>query len=327
MKKFIAKLLLFILLVLGIVGIINVAYMQMDVSDKDDTKKFATIPAHIQICNFGSSHGIYDFNYVDFDDKYECFNFGLPSQRLSYDFRLLKNYQNHIGKGTIVFIPISYFSLFGKDEIESKEFLAKNKRYYRILPKELIKEYDIVLDVGMNYFLSLLVNPNDVIKAFIGQSSNFHEERWKKKSMEVNVAEDAKNACARHLKLDKFDENGNRLVNQEEIEALRGMIGICHERGAIPILVTVPFLEEYLMEIRKDATFYSDFYSLVNKISKETGTEYYDYAFDKRFTTHYDWFINSDHLNREGAKNFTNILLHEIVFKQEKYKDEVGNCS
>ncbi|MBQ8698953.1 MAG: hypothetical protein IJ812_03395 [Schwartzia sp.] len=314
MKKFISKLVLFVLLVSAVVGVINVAYMKMDISDKDDAKKFASIPEHIQICNFGASHGLYGFNYADFEDKYSCFNFGLSSQTLSYDFRLLKHYQEHIGKGTIVFIPVSYFSLFGKSEVEGKDFFAKNKRYYRILPREAIKEYDIWMDLGMNYVPALLVNPMDVVKTLVGKSSNSHDWTWRKKATEVDVVKDAEKACIRHLVTDKFDDQGNRIMNKEEIEALYNVIGICRERGAIPVLITVPYLEEYLSEVQSDETFFDDFHATMDEIVRNTGVEYYDFAFDARFIHNYDWFMNSDHLNKEGARAFVDILMDEVVF-------------
>ncbi len=307
------------LLVSAVVGLINVAYIKMDVSDNDDTNKFATMPAHIQICNFGSSHGLYGFNYEDFDDRYECFNFGLASQYLSYDYRLLKYYQRHIRKGTIVFLPVSYFSLFGKSEEEGKEFLAKNKRYYKVLSKEFIKEYDVFLDFGVNVCPSLLANPIDVIKTLIGKSSNSREKTWKQNATEVNLKKDAEKACKRHLSTDKLDDTGHRILNQEELTALCDMIKLCREKGAIPILITTPLLDAYLKEVEKDQTFFAEFYSLMNEIAEETGTEYYDYAFDARFVKRYDWFMNSDHLNKEGARQFVDILIKEIVYSKGYY--------
>lgn len=40
---------------------------------------------------------------------------------------------------------------------------------------------------------------------------------------------------------------------------------------------------------------------------------FYDYAFDERFSNSYNLFFNSDHLNKEGARLFTNILMDETV--------------
>ncbi len=168
----------------AIVGIINFAYIKMDVRDKDETGKFTSMPEHIQICNFGSSHGLYSFNYNEYNDKFETFNFGLLSQTLSYDELLMTYYQEHIGKGTIVFLPVSYFSFFGKREIDLSTFKTRNNRYYAILPKEFIKEYDYVTDILIRYLPSLAEKPKEVAKVLMGKSSNRLETIWKKTALD-----------------------------------------------------------------------------------------------------------------------------------------------
>lgn len=315
MKKFLVKLTIFVLIVVSIVHLISIAYINMDVSDNYDTEKFASMPVYIQICNFGSSHGRYGFNYEDVDSKYECFNFGLTSQWLSYDYRLMTYYQDHIQKGTIVFIPISFFSFFGKKETEALEFLVKNKRYYTILPKELIKVYDFSTDIIVNYLPVLTVSPMVVVTTLAGGGSrSVHEAIWHNKASDIDISQDAKAACERHITKEFVD--GHRTVNQEEITALYGMIDLCRSKGAIPILITTPFLAEYISEVKTDVDFYDDFYAVLQEVIERTGVDYFDYSFDERFIGHYDWFMNSDHLNKEGAKIFVDILMEEIVFEK-----------
>lgn len=77
----------------------------------------------------------------------------------------------------------------------------------------------------------------------------------------------------------------------------------------------MPFLHEYTEAVDKCAEdFYDHFYSIIGQIVWDTGVEYYDYAFDERFVNEYSWFWDADHLNSEGARNFTNILMDEIVY-------------
>lgn len=45
---------------------------------------------------------------------------------------------------------------------------------------------------------------------------------------------------------------------------------------------------------------------------------YCDYAFDERFMNNYKWFMNADHLNKEGARQFVNILMDEVVHYGEE---------
>ena len=60
--------------------------------------------------------------------------------------------------------------------------------------------------------------------------------------------------------------------------------------------------------------FLEEFNRLVNKIAKKKNVPYYDYAFDNRFDDKYSLFMNADHLNKEGALKFVEILLQEIHY-------------
>lgn len=311
MRLFLKKVAAFFLVIFIVTLGVNFVYMRLDKSDSGSVNKFDSIPSDIKVCNFGSSHGLYGFNYEDVEGV-ECFNFGLSAQYLSYDKRLFEEYKDNIDDGAIVFLPVSYFSLFGKNELTEDVFEEKNRRYYRILPPELIKEYDWETNIYMNYLPSLTAETK-LFRVLLGRPIDDGSDIWLKTAWEIDVAEDARGAYERHIVTDKFDENGNRIVNEEEVEALVYLIEACKEKGVTPILITTPFLKEYTDAISdNDEEFYSDFYGLVNEIVEQTGVDYYDYAFDERFVENYDWFMNSDHLNKEGARQFVNILMNEV---------------
>lgn len=324
MKKFIAKVLIFVFVIAAITGCVNFVYMKRDNSDPQDVEKFQNMPSSIMVCNFGSSHGLYGFNYEDVDDM-ECFNFGLTSQTLSYDKRIFDYYKDNISEGAVVFIPVSYFSLYGNDEKTNDDFLDKNQRYYQILPADLIKDYELKTDIYVSLpSLSAGVN---LIKTLLLGSNNTNEENWWSKSaIDMDVKRDAELACERHLFKNKMDENGGRILNQEEIDALKYLISACYEKGCTPILVTTPFMREYTDEIKKaDPNFLEGFYSQIDVIVEDTGVLYYDYGFDERFVENYNWFMNSDHLNEEGAREFVNILMDEVVHYGKS--DSLIQCS
>ena len=52
---------------------------------------------------------------------------------------------------------------------------------------------------------------------------------------------------------------------------------------------------------------------MIAKIQEDTGVEYYDYSCDERFADNYSMFMNSDHLNKYGAREFTKIVMEEVV--------------
>ena len=310
MVKLIKKILFFILVISIVTITINSLYIRQHKTAMD---KFSFIPDTIQICNFGSSHGYYGFNYEDLKNYFDCFNFGLESQSLSYDYRLFQYYSDHIDEGAVIFIPVSYFSLFGTEESSRNEFLAKNKRYYSILPASLIKEYDYKTAIYVRYLPSLASGTDDAIKTLLGQSNN---EDWQRATTDIEASESAEKRFYDHIGKQAFyNANGDRIENQEEIDALYALVKGCQEKGAVPILITTPFLHEYTDEVKENSPdFYDHFYSVIDQVVRDTGVEYYYYAFDERFVNNYSWFINIDHLNKEGARNFVDILMQEIVY-------------
>lgn len=291
-----------------IVGI-NAGYK---VLEKDETTKFKNIPNNIQICNFGSSHGLYGYCYDNISEDYVCFNFGLASQSLSYDYRILVNYQDRLREGAMVFITVSYFSLFGKGEIYENDFESKNQRYYKFLPASLIKEYSPLTDFYIARF-PVLSAYEDIIKVFLGQSRDTTDSYWQQSTDMDNLDSYTQGAYGRHIINDKLNEKGERIYNQEEISALYDMINLCESCGFIPVLITPPYLSEYTGAVQNGSPdFYDDFYSVINKIVEDTGVQYHDYSMDSRFNIDYSLFINSDHLNKDGARKFVSILMEEI---------------
>ena len=315
MRKFIKLLSVYVCILALIVLFVNCWYIALDHRDPNNTNKFNNVPDHIQICNFGSSHGLYGVNYEGYEDTYTCFNFALNSQTLSYDARILEYYQEHLQEGTIVFVTISYNSFFGIPETEYADFETKNMRYYSFLPANLIKNYSIKTNI-LSKFPSLYAYetlPLALIGHYLDADTSL--SGWEAVADEYHLPDNTTHAIKNHLITGKLDENGERIINQEEIDALYDILEICEAKGAVPILVTPPFSLVYnnLIDIRvKD--FAADFEAVINSIVSDTGVTYYNYAKDIRFNKDFTYFRDTDHLNKMGAKLFTNILMEEIVY-------------
>lgn len=314
MKKFVKKVIILLLIITAVAVPANALYVKGLGPDPDNTDKFAAVPEKIQICNFGSSHGLCGFNYADLSEEYSCFNFALLSQYLSYDYRIFQNYKDSISEGAIVFIPVSYFSLLGKDEVEVSDFKSKNKRYYSFLPAFLIKEYDTETAVLSRIMPFMTVDPGTLLKGVQGKiRQDYNEVEWQRTATDMDVAENARAAYMRHVGY-QYNNGGSLDINQNEIKALYDLIEGCKEIGAVPVLVTVPYTREYTDEVKKADGFYEWFYSFMDQVTRDTGARFYDYAFDERFADRHEWFMNADHLNEVGARNFTDILMEENVF-------------
>ena len=317
MRKFLIRIAVYVSVIAAISLALNMWYLLLD-----PDYNAMNVPDNIQICNFGSSHGC-AFNYKDFKDKYVCSNFSMTSQSLFYDYSILQHYQDKLQPGAAVFILTSYFSFFGVPEAEQKSFHAKNKRYYKFLPGELIMQYDRTIDLyikdlpclspsGLTVFIKHLFNLDKTAK-LIQADFNTHDDSLIKTADPNEAVIEAAKAYDRHI-AGQRDETGRRLRRQESFEAIYGMIDLCRKLGAKPVLVTAPYLREYTDIVRKnDPEFFGDFYAVIDEIKNKTGIEYYDYAFDERFCRNYRLFSNADHMNREGARIFTNTLLHEVL--------------
>lgn len=320
MKKILIIITSYILILCTITFVINKIYIFEDNKNncgtmqdiKNDRAVIKDVPVDISICNLGSSHGFYGFDYDELEEKQVCFNFALPSQRLSYDYRILENYQEHLSKGATVFIVVSYFSLFGQSETEEEQFEAKNRRYYKFLSNSFIKEYDPRINFYIKYVPAIL--ESDMVRmARILIGSNIGGDIWNASTDKRSVEQHVHSRYMSHIK-ERLDREGNRLYNQEEITALYDIIDFCQTQNITPILITTPYLAEYYLEIEEnDETFFNDFYCILNQVIDDTGVQYYDYSRDTRFNNDYSLFINTDHLNRSGAKKFTSVLQKEVL--------------
>lgn len=305
MKSFLKTVLLYVGVLTILTALINYVYITRCEST---TKKYKDVPYEIQICNFGSSHGLNGFNYID-QKEHICFNFALASQYPSYDYRILKYYSNHLNnEGGIVFLPISYFSLFGPRQEMTADFESKNRRYYDFLPAELIKQYNVKTKFFECYFPSLIANE----KLFTSLYPK-DDDDWSMITTPEQAESYAPLRYQTHVK-ECIDKDGRRIYNHEEIYAVYEMIELCRSHNQELILITTPYLHEYPDFIkRNDPDFFEDFYALISEIQANTGVRYYDFSTDDRFSHNYKLFMNVDHLNREGARLFTNILIQESL--------------
>ncbi len=320
MKRFVVKLLIYFISVGTIVYVINWIYVEKSYH----ASKFDYVPSDIEICNLGSSHGVNCYNYKDVEGQYVCYNLAMDSQTLSYDERILENYQNNLSSGGVVIVDISYFAPWGKPETEGEEFESKNQRYYSILPPELIKQYDLYTDIMVYRAPSLNAGIQELFKTLFSKGDNNTSIplSYPEKNEVVDLSkleEDVTESCQRHIFINKRDEDGELYINEEETQALYKIVEICRERNVTPIFVTCPYLKEYTDEIAsEDPDFYEQFYDWINTISNELGVEYFDYSLDERFNHDYSLFYNGDHMNSAGARKFTDILFEEVIQQMVK---------
>ena len=93
-----------------------------------DVAKFSSLGiqyTQVQVGNLGSSHGAYNFDYTPLTERgFSCFNFANTSQSFNYDYAVLKEFGSYMTPGSVLFIPVSYFSFILACEVFRLAFAA-----------------------------------------------------------------------------------------------------------------------------------------------------------------------------------------------------------
>ncbi len=299
MKKFLCKFIILMCIVATFCMGINEWYKKKLFSPED-------VPSQLQVVNVGSSHAFYGLYYEELElEGVAGFNLALSGQVPSYDLGVLKEFQDNLEKGGICLIPISWFS-FVWDEEAADGFELKNNRYYALVDRKYIKQYSLEKDIRLHWGPALYAGRNifDETEQY-GLALAKREERWYTPVQNLDFSEHAERSYQGQV-LD-----WNNVILQEEITAVYEMVEACRENNVTPVFITFPFTKEFndCADENLDITFYD----VMEKIVGTTNVQWYDYSADDRFVENKELFMDSNHLNYEGAKLFTNIVGEEII--------------
>lgn len=320
--RFILKCILIPAAAVLVIYCLNKPYLHIDANKYWDIAKFTTLEHlydSVEIGNLGSSHGAYDFDYTALEQRgYSCFNFANTSQSFDYDYAILKQYGHYMTSGSVMFIPVSYFS-FNNEVINDSEAQAMSVRYYRFLSPENIPDYDPYVDL-ITTRLPVLSAGEDILKifpdfrlsliAFAAESEiadSSEDTGINENQQNINIEEFASRAKERYSR--HFD-NKEEYFLPERITELYDIINYCKEHEITPVLITTPFSVYYRDLVSEE--FLKEFSETVNTIATDTGVSYYDYSNDARFRDNLTYFADCDHLNEAGCKYFMQILLEEV---------------
>ena len=144
MKKFIVKSVLAVCITFCCLFYLDMMYEQKVSTGMSEVNVFNFIPHNIQLANTGSSHGQCAFSWDALANErgYETFNFALTSQSFLYDYSLINMHKDDFSDGSILFIPVSYFS-FNEEATDPADQEAISVRYYRILSPRYNPNYSL----------------------------------------------------------------------------------------------------------------------------------------------------------------------------------------
>lgn len=148
MKKFIVNSVLAVCITFCCLFYLDMMYEQKVSTGMSEVNVFNFVPHHIQLANVGSSHGQCAFSWdaLAAERGYETFNFALTSQSFLYDYSLINMHKDDFADGSILFIPVSYFS-FNEEATDPADQEAISVRYYRILSPQYNPDYSLYKDL------------------------------------------------------------------------------------------------------------------------------------------------------------------------------------
>ncbi|GHT56189.1 hypothetical protein FACS1894109_04400 [Spirochaetia bacterium] len=306
MKKFYLKCGLLALIFFSILVFLNARYVKTYAwKYQNDVEKFSHVPRNIQLANFGSSHGLLDFDWSN--APYTTFNFSLTSQRHLFDFLLLQQYSDHFAKDAVALFLIEYF------EITSavKEFPDEMPRYYRILDKQYIPDYRFTDGIRYKSFPILSAGSN-VIKIFRDSTAEYTVSSQWNVSMSSKPAEwvlqDANHWYEAWITDAESDEG-----YQYNQKLLSEILDYCFSHNIQPVLVSTPIASALNgVYAEKSPDFFNTFYRFSAEICAEyPKVPYLDYSRDTRFSDD-SLFFDTSHLNNSGTKLFTSIMIEDL---------------
>jgi len=104
------------------------------------------------------------------------------------------------------------------------------------------------------------------------------------------------------------------VVDTNMVNALKNIICLCKEKNISLFIINSPIFHT-VNEIQSST---SSAAKLSLEIIYRNKVNYVDFSFDSTFTGHLEWFRDRLHLNDEGAKIFTNMLIDKLKIKDLK---------
>lgn len=246
----------------------------------------------------GDSHFVYGLNILTF--SLPLINFARGSQDLYYDYKIAKMILNHKDsnfKYAIIGLSIYSFNWDVSQSYRESWRLLQYYLYFRDLhnnwiPNELYKNLFNTKFLNGGYVTTKTIDLNNVYKEKVNIKIGIYEQ----------------------LRIRKFIDLWNKkdypLTVEENKTILNNYLLLCKEKGVIPILVLPPVIKDcqkIILKKRKD-----QFYSILDEILKK-------FPFVKFLDTltcdeldEYEDFYDSDHLNINGSKKYSQILNNYI---------------
>ncbi len=312
--KFIIKFLIVGILALFILTVASAVYKNGETYEGtySGIEKYKSVPDAIDYANFGPSYGMNCFNYETIEKKGKTgFNFALTMQDLYHDYAIYKTYENNFSDGAVVAIPLSYFSFCTDTEAPT------GTRYYKILPREYIKDYTLEKYVSARFIPiygkgNALIRDlsNDMINSIMSKTVDSNTDDNTGTKQDKKSKQLSKDSETRVFTI----ENGNLKIYGKYIETNEEMlvnwIEKMQKKGLKPVLLLTPYWYEYANGFDEELLKVS-YIEPVLRIVEKTGVDYINFC-DKEYDEFIhtpEYFSNCDHISQKGSEAFMELFL------------------
>lgn len=300
-KTFISGFIL-IVMYLGIIISFNEYFIRNIVISKDSSiKKFFN---NSQIVVLGDSHPAWSIE----NDNNEILNLAVPDNNYCINYYILKNYLKKAKSPKVVLIQYDFIQLSSSRDLKSNYL-----DYFNIVPLKAINESGYKWDLNSLLYVAGLKQfkkeyaPNIfkmIFKYYSAKDKNNvinteqQETNWKKTDQQ------SKNLLIKKRITEQF---GNQTFSEFNYKYLLKIIDLCQQKGITPIIVTYPAAPEYISQIPDNVKI--KFYEKLKQspLNKLKYLNFIDLYYNKT-----EYLSDIDHLNTDGKKNFTEIILKKL---------------
>ncbi|MEG3047516.1 MAG: hypothetical protein RR872_02665 [Mucinivorans sp.] len=295
MRRFTYYIFLFILPIIFVLPVFEVATRAIPNSYRYKNGQLSLLADSLEVLILGSSHAYMGLNPECFSLR--AFNAGNVSQTLCYDDYIVQKFIPKMPKLKYVILPISYFTFFStlqnSDEWYREIYytLYMDFSKYGLFTKQ---HYEIAnWSVAIVKLRAYYINGEDLEQvSATGMSKMYYLKNKAVKGWDNGVSR-----AKAHLSEDLNDE-----IMVENIAFLDNIASLTDNMGAQLILVTTPVRKSYSHHINVGQL--SQMHNNIERVLKEhKSVSYLDFLTDSSYTD--DDFFDADHLTELGANKLS----------------------
>ncbi|MCH5217607.1 MAG: hypothetical protein J1F07_03495 [Muribaculaceae bacterium] len=254
----------------------------------------------------GASRASHHYNPKIFEDSLglNAINYGIDGRNIYVHYAVLKSLIAHSMKPSTVILDVS-----GVDEYDMPGF---NKERISIL-------HPYVNDTTVSEILEDLMDPAEL--AFVRMSGLVRHNSGLLQYIKENANknDDGKGYVPLFNTWNyELEERAEAMKEDpEKLRYIKKFIATCKENDIDLIIVKSPLYSKSSSRDGRDA---------IERISLQMGATYFDFEGDTLFLAHREWFSDPDHLNHEGATQFSNMIIKKMkVLESNKTAKKANN--